>query len=267
MIKKIINFVLNFILMCLILAIVIIVFINNTILNPNFIKNKFKQNDFYSKTHEAIIKGWKANTMSTGLELEILDDLISVSKVETDINKKLDSLLKEESFEPDTSEIRKELDNRINQTIAGTGMFEISEENKASISRYEDTVEEIYKKEILYNVNYYLDLSILNKILIGCIIAAIVIIIIDVIINRNLMIISILGSSILASGILISSIKFLLKNKILHIVLFDDKFTKFLVDVITEILNSTFTLGLVLSLVGILLIIVGNLKTKTIEKK
>lgn len=271
MIKRIISFLLNLIMSILVLGLICVILITNTIYNKDYIKLKLKENKFYSRTYSDIKNDFENYTMQSGLDLEILDGLISEEKVEKDINSKIDYIYGGEKVEIETASIRNEIDSRIKAALEKNHRTPTNSE-KNSISKYEDVLEECYKTGILYgkdfalkNIGKYLNIA-KNS----CIIGIIVISIILLIINKSLLkYLTYVGVNLLFSGSLCILLRFLLENRVDHILLLDQKFSNLLVNTILEIINKFHKVGSICVIASIICIIVGSFekKKKTIENK
>ena len=269
MIKKIINFCLNLIMSILVLGLIVISLVSNTILNKNYIKQKLLENKFYERTYSDIKEDFENYTMQSGLDLEILDGLFTKKKVINDINSKIDYIYDGKNFEVETNSIREELVSRINNTLEENNRIP-SDDEKESIKIYEDVIVDCYKTGILYGRNFTIETDYLKQPRIACIIGIVVISIVLIIINRNILkYISFIGINLLFSGILCSSLKFLLEKRIQHILILDAKFSNFLINSLTEIIEKFYKCGIVASIIGLAFIVFGSLEKikKTIENK
>jgi len=268
-VKKIINFVLNFGLSFLVLGLIILIIIKNTALSKEFIISKLKENRFYERTYNDIKEDFENYTMQSGLELEILNGLISKEKVNRDIDLKIESIFSGKNVEIDTSSIKIELDNRINSALEKNNRIPGDEEKK-SIELYENTIVDCYKNGILYGREFIIEFnSKINLIRNICIIGIIAISIILLIVNKSfLKYSSSIGINFLFSGILCSSIKPLLEGRILNILILDAKFSNFFVNTLVDIISIFFKTGITLIVAGVALIILSNLiKTILISRK
>ena len=267
MIKKILNFLLNFILSVLVLVGISLNLVSNTIFNKDYIKQKLKENNFYSRAYSDIKDSFENYTMQSGLNLEILDNLITEEMVTDDINSKVDSIFNGNKVSIDTNLIRTELDARINHALEENNRVP-SDSEKESIKKYEDAIVDSYQSGILYGKDFAIETVFLEKAKIMDIASIVLISIILLIMNKSILkYMSFVGINLLFSGILCASIKYLLEKRIEHILILDAKFSNFLVNTLTEIIGEFYKLGIMIVIIGILFIIIGSLKNlrKTIE--
>ena len=272
MIKKIITFILNFILVILCIIAFMVILISNTALNNEYLKSMLKENNFYERSYSDIKDGFVSYTMQSGLELEILDNLVSNKKVESDINARLDAILNNKEAKIDTTFLKAELDYRINTALENNNRIP-TENEKISIEKYENAIEECYDNGILYG-NYskklHIPSDLVSKYFKYIIFAIIVDAVLIIIINRKLKtIFNSLGVILLPAGVLILSIKPLIEHKVQNILIFDQKFSNFLVYVLNDIINKCFKFGIIFAIIGFIFILISSLKKfeKTIEDK
>lgn len=264
MIKKILKFILNFVLSVLILVLISSNIFSITIFDREYIKQKLKSNDFYIRSYSDIVESFENYTMQSGLDLEILDGLIAEGQVADDINRKMDSLFTKINGDIDTSSIRTELDNRINNVLAENGRVP-SDKEKESIKKYEDAIEKAYKDGILYGANFSVSLNVkyINRCNAICIVGIIIISIALIIVcTKPLRYLACLGIGLLFSGIFSISAKLLIENRIKNIIILDSKFSALIVNILNDILSKFFVAGIVLTVIGILLIFIGNIRHK-----
>lgn len=269
MIKKVLNFILNLIMSVLVLVLICINIIFGTIYNKEYIKEKLNENKFYDRAYSDIKEDFENYTMQSGLELEILDGLISKEKVFQDINKKIDSIYSGKKVEIETDSIRNELDSRINSALEKNNRIP-SDSEKLSITKYEDAIIQSYESGILYGKTFSIENNYLKISRTSCITGIIIISIILILINKSfLKYISCIGVNLLFSGILCSSLRYLLDKRIMHILILDKKFSNFLVNTLLEISNIFYENGMIFIVVGVLFIVIGSLEKfkKTIENK
>ncbi len=260
MIRKILRYLLNFVLSVLILILIILNIFSITIFDREYIKQKLKSNDFYIRAYSDIIESFENYTMQSGLDLNILDGLVSETQVANDINVKIDSFYTKINGDIDTTSIRNELDSRINKALEENNRVP-SDTEKEAINKYEDAIVQAYEDGIVYGTNLSVKVEYLNRLKAICIVSIIVVSIMIILIRRKILrCVACLGISFLFSGIFSVVLKFLLINRIGNILILDTKFSALLINVLTDILNKFFNVGLVIGVVGIIFILIGNIK-------
>ena len=261
MTRKIFKYLLNFVLSVLVLLLICLNILSNTIFNREYIKQKLKSNDFYIRSYSDIIESFENYTMQSGLDLEILDGLVSEGQVADDINLKIDSFFTKIDGDVDTSPIINELDSRINKALEENNRVP-SDDEKESIKKYEDAISEAYKDGILYRADFSVKVEYLTRAIAVCIVGIIVVSLILIFLRgkRIKKYIGCLGISLLFSGIFSAVLKFLLEKRIQNILILDTKFSSLIINITTEILNKFFDIGVMIGLVGIIFILVENIR-------
>ena len=263
MIKKIINFLLNLIMSILVLGLISICIIITSVLNKEYMKARLIENNFYDRSYGDIKEDFENYTMQSGLELDILDGLFTKEKVENDINIKLNAIYDGKKADIETDSIRNELDSRINNVLEQNNRI-LSSDEKKSVDKYEDVIADSYKSGILYGKDFSISKdfkNLINAICIAIVISIIMISIILIIINKSFIkYISFIGINLLFSGILCISVKFLLADRIVHILFMDAKFSKLLVSTLSDIISRFYYIGIAAVIVGCTFIIIGSYK-------
>ena len=255
--KNICNFLINFFLSLFVFLYICIIIVSITIFNNRYIKNKLEENNFYDLTYFDIKKSFENYTMQSGLELDILENLITKERVINDINKKIDSFYDKKIIEIDNNFIIEELDKRINKILNEKNKI-LNDDEKKSITKYEEVIGDCYKNGILYGKDLKLENEIFQKISIFCIIGILILNIILIIINMNFLKNLIFwGINLLFSGILCIFIRLFIERKIQNILFFDAKFSKLLVNTLNEIILYFYKFGIISCIIGSWGIIVG----------
>ena len=272
MIKKVITFILNFILILLCILIFAGLLLSKTVLNKDYLKEVLSEKNFYERTLNDINDGFVSYTMQSGLELEILDNLVSLEKVTEDVNKKLDSIFEKESYKVDTSFLKEELDSRINSALEENNR-KPSDNEKESIEKYEKAMEECYDSGIFYGKyadKVHITTSLVDKLLKYTIIAIIIDVILIVFINLKIgVILNSFGKVLMSAGILTLIVKPLVETRVQNILIMDQKFSNCLVFLLNDIMEKCFKYGLIATIIGLCLILISSLNffAKTIEDK
>ena len=267
--KKIINFLLNFIMSILVFILICMNFTFSTVFNKTYIKTKLTENRFYERAYADVKERFENYTMQSGLELDILEGLVTKEKVKKDINQKIDAIYDNQKITIETDSIRNELDARINAVLEKNNKTPNTTE-KESIQKYEDAIVESYQAEILYGKSFSIPQKDFQCVRTICIIGIVVISILLLFINKSISkYMAFLGITGVFSGTLCVVVKRLLEKRIIHILIMDAKFSHFLVNTLTDMLLRFYHMGISIMAVGFLLIIIGSLENfkKTIENK
>jgi hypothetical protein len=269
MIKKFITFLLNFILVVLVIILFGIILLSKTVLNKDYLKNVLKENNFYTRAYSDIKDEFENYTIQSGLELDILDDLVSNEKVTLDINSRLDAIFEKDDAVIDSEMIKEELNSRIEATLKENNRTPTSKEEEAILT-YENTITDCYESGILYGKQIHIPSNLLSKYLKYIIIAILIDTFLIIIINRNLKtILNSIGVILLPVGLLILLLKPLLQHRVQNILIMDQKFSNCLIYILNDILEKCFKYGIIMVIIGILFILISSMYffQKTIEDK
>ena len=265
--KSIINYILSIILA---LSIIVFYFINlasSTILSEQYILSKLDEHDYYNKIHEQIKSNFENYIHQSGLEEDVLDNIITKEKVKKDTHIILGSIYDGLNQEVDTSEIKENLNKNIEKYIQNVG---ITNEQKNSIDTFVNHICNEYKTTISNftfenQINQYYSqmVKIINmskKVLLITIgIDFLLLIVLNL--KKIYKYFTSVGVSFTIIGLimLISNIFINIKIKVQTILILNDAISEVLRNILIEILNSSFIIGLLALIFGIIMIIIPNL--------
>lgn len=152
-IKRIISYILAFILVILLTASSALIILSTTILNKNYVKNKFAKEDYYTRIYQLIMEKFKDNTIQSGLEETVLDGVISIEQVESDTAKLVDYIYTGGTINVDTATVKNNLTQNINKVIEENNKKVLSDEQKA-IDTYIKTLTEIYESNVIISKDF-----------------------------------------------------------------------------------------------------------------
>jgi len=260
--KKIIKFILIFFLTVSIILIGIIKILSATILDKEYVKTKFEDNNFYEEIYQLVETNFQHYIDQSGLKEDILDDICSKEKVKQDIEIILANIYDGTNQEIDTTSISENLDKNIeklgirNNENAGAiqqYIMYICQEYTSTImhTSYENSINKLYTSSINR-------IEKLNKV---CIIVLIIDIVLIIFINnkkifKNLHEIGIALFSSATFNLIICQI-ITSKVDIKGIKILNDAFSNILVIIIQEIINKIVSLGVVLLISAIICIVIN----------
>lgn len=279
--KVVLNIILSFALMLGITAIVVTVFAGK-MLKKDYIFSKFEEIDLYNQVLKEVEAEFENHIYQSGMDVSIIENICTKEKVENDIKKVIDSLYSKEAVEIDTTEIQKKLDEEVDKFIESQNR-KISEEEKANIVTFKDTLIQSYKNSIgFYQIESDSIQENLPKITSKIEMARTVVIISTLVIlaglialnyKEILVAINYICVSLLSSGILLLLISHLINKKVLldNLLLYIQSLTSALVTLVKGCLSSLTTFGIwfiLIGIVGILVISIKNMdkNTEKIEK-
>lgn len=262
--KKIIKFILIFFLTVSIILIGIIKILSATILDKEYVKTKFEDNNFYEEIYQLVETNFQHYIDQSGLNEDILNDICSKEKVKQDIEMILANIYDGTNQEIDTASIAENLDKNIenlgirNNENAGAikqYIMYICQEYTSTImhTSYENSINKLYTSSINR-------IEKLNKI---CIITIVIDVVLIIIINnkkvfKNLHEIGIALFSSAAFDLVICQI-ITSKVDIKGIKILNDAFSNILVIIIQEIINKIVSLGVVLLISAVICIVINSI--------
>lgn len=258
-IKKFISYILSTLLVILLSATILLINLNFTVLNRSNVKNHISKTNYSEGIYNIIIDSCKNYIMQSGFDETILDDLIKKEDVERSIDSIIDSMFDKSDINIDTSEMRQNLDLRIEKFVQDN-KYVLDEDTKKSISEFENTIEETYRKNIVYSqdivkeISKYIDIA--TRIMKTAMVALCVVdlILLLIILNLNK---SSIGIVMLAAGILLIFIKCYsgINIAVNNILILNKAFSNFLISIINQIIDNMFICGIVLSVIGLIAIV------------
>ena len=257
--KNIVTIFLSFVLMIGILCSTVL-FIANKYLDKKYILNKFEEINLYGSVYEEVRDGFENYIYQSGLDINIIDKICSKEKVKSDIISVVDSMYSNQEVKIDSSEIRSNLDNAIDEYVKDQGR-KLSKQEKENIEKFEDLIENSYKEKIgIYQLPQIL--SLIKKIEIYSIVGTSLILIILVIINSKKITVagSFCGVSIFSSGMIMIISNYIIKSKISidNLVLFTKSLSAAIINILNSILNNIQILGILYNIAGILIVLSMN---------
>lgn len=260
--KKIIKFILIFFLTVSIILIGIIKILSATILDKEYVKTKFEDNNFYEEIYQLVETNFQHYIDQSGLNEDILDDICSKEKVKQDIEIILANIYDGANQEIDTTSIAENLDKNIEKLGIRNN------ENAGAIKQYIMYICQEYTSTIMHtsyeNQINKLYISLLNKIEKlnkVCIIVLIIDIVLIIFINnkkifKNLHEIGIALFSSATFNLIICQIV-TSRIDIKGIKLLNDAFSNILVTIIQEIINKIIFLGIMLLIFAAICIVIN----------
>ena len=265
--KTIINYILFIILA---LAVTVFYFINlasSTILSEQYILSKLDEHDYYNKIHEQIKSNFENYIHQSGLEEDVLDNIITKEKVKKDTHIILGSIYDGLNQEVDINEIKENLNKNIEKHIKNTNL---NNEQKNSIDTFVNHICNEYKTTISHftfenQINQYYSkiIKIINmskKVLLITIgIDFLLLIVLNL--KKIYKCFTSVGVSFTIIGLimLISSIFINTKIKVQTILILNDAISEVLRNILSEILNSSLIISIFTLIFGIIMIIIPNL--------
>ncbi len=266
-VKTILRYILTIILTLAIIVLVLVNIATSTLLNKNFVLGKLDETAYYVKIYGQIKENFKNYIQQSGLEEEVLNDIITQEQVEKDTQNIITNLYHDINEEVSTEEIKNKLSANIKKQTKG---MLITSEQQKSIDRFIDDICNEYRIGIAHfgfeksiysvyeKVNNVVNLA--NKaslIIIGISLLALII----VSTHRLYKFFAFLGIALFSSGLFFTIVNVYINSKvnIQTITILNDAFSFTLREILQSILDNVQNYGIYLIIPGIVLIIIPNL--------
>lgn len=267
-VKLILSYLFGFITSVLLSLLVILLLCKYSILNENYIKNVLGKNNYYSEVYEGTLEEMKTYMISSGLEEDILDEIITESEIEKEVNKYIDSIYDNTEYKVDSESVRNKLTTNIDKYLNDNNL---DVENRKELNMFINDMIKIYEDEIkFYNIgkfgkeyiniaNIYID----NIIYIIFSVSLVLIIILILLKNKFI------SSSLLSSGLILLFIRFVIYEKIdiKNILIVSEYFSKSLKTVLYELGHNIFISSILLISIGLIIALIESIKFKGKKKK
>ena len=251
-------------------AIIIFYFINlasSTVLNEQYVLSKLEKEDYYEKMYNEINSNFEKYIHQSGLDENVLENIISNEKVKKDTVIILGNIYDGISQKIDTEEIRENLNNNIEKNIGKeniTPALKISIDNfiEHICNEYKTTISHFsFENDIHRNYTKIMDYINLSKKVLLIAIGIDFLLLIMINLKKIYKLVSQVGISFTITGIslLIVNIFINTKIKIQTITILNDAISEALRKILTENLSLTFKYGIITLILGIVMIILPNL--------
>jgi len=269
--KKVLTHFINFVLGVTIFIFVIILIVKTTVLNEKYIFKTLEDNYYYSEIYDIIINNFESNLIQSGLDDNIIYELITKEKVENDVKTVLQGIYHNIEINIDTNILTKNLNNKVDEIFKSLHRTPNKEEQE-DIKRLENTIVEVYKDEITYDLNTVNSISakvvkintIVNSLLIILGIIIVVLLLVEMFLFNEF--IRNMGIAILSSSLITIIIRLIIGSKYKNILIFNEIFSKIVVSVVNNFLTNVFVIGIYLSIIGLVLIIIEIYKKILMNK-
>ena len=265
--NKLLKYIFAIILYLSLTIVVLINILNSTILSKEYILNKLEESNYYNNIYTEVENNFENYIYQSGLDPSVLNDIVSRDKIREDTNIIISNIYDGSNKGIDLEVIRNNLSTNIDKSLEDRY---ISEENKIAINKFINIIINEYEDTIM-NTSYSSKIntvisSINNKINfinIVMIILVIISIISLIILNtkKKRRKLSIFGIPLLALGLLLITIYLyiILNIDINNIVILNDAISIAVHYILNGIVVKFLINGSIFTILGILIIIIGNM--------
>ena len=273
--KVIARFIMAFILAVSLICFILIYTLSNTILNEKYILDSLEKVDYYNKTYESIESNFEKYIQQSGLDEEVIKNLVSKEQVEEDTKRIIISIFDELHEDVSTQKLEETLKNNINKSINNRSL---STEEKKAIDEFTQQICSEYKTTIVnsnyesqINTTYKKVMNLINKLKKILIITIGVCIIVLIILNlrRPYKILTNTAISFIASGFVLTIINIYVNSKIKvqYISILNDTMSSIARAIAQDVLGNILKYGIVLIIAGLIASIVINFVHNIIKYK
>ena len=266
-VNKVLTYIIAIILTILIVTYFVINLLSSTIMSEKYILSKLEETNYYKKVYEQVESNFEKYIKQSGLDEDVIKNLVSEEKVKNDTEQILVNLYDGITDEISTEDIKNQLNTNITKSLDGRRLTTDEEE---AVSRFVDIICNEYKTTILHtnqenNINQVFTKILKHsgmvlKISIICIgVSIIALIIINL--KKIYRTINAIGISMTASGLIliVTNTYINIKVKIQEMAILNTAFSEVLRNVLNEIVENILHYGIILAVGGVVLIIVSNL--------
>ena len=265
--NKLLKYIFAIILYLSLTIVVLINILNSTISSKEYILNKLEESNYYNNIYTEVENNFENYIYQSGLDPIVLENIVSRDKIKEDTNIIISNIYDGNNKGIDLEVIRNNLSTNIDKSLEDRYL---SEENKKAINKFIDIIINEYEDTIM-NTDYSSKIntgisSINNKInMINIIMIILVIISILSLILLNIKKkrrkLSIFGIPLLALGLLLITIYLyiILNTDINNIVILNDAISIAVHYILNGIVVKFLINGSIFTILGILIIIIGNM--------
>lgn len=264
--KTIVRYIISIILTIVLTAWIIINIASSTILDEQYVLDKFEETDYYSKIYTMAESNFENYIHQSGLDEEVLQGLITEEQVENDTKKIISNIYNGTNETIDTNQLKTNLTNKIEQSLTNRA---ITAAQRRSINEFVDKIVEEYTSTISHysyekqiNNAYNKIVKIIDvaqkAILISAGVSIIILILLSI--RRIYKFLVHIGIALTSSGLILIIVNSFIntKVKIQNIILLNDAISLIIREVLQEILDMIKNYGIIVLVAGLLMIIIPN---------
>ena len=250
-VKVILSYLFGFVVSVSLFLLVFLLIVKYSVFNKSFIYRVIDENNYYENVYKSIVDGVDDYMISSGLDNSVLDNVITLGSVKTDVKKYVDSMYIGKVYIANTDKMKETLENNIKDYLSKQNL---AIESTHELDLFASDVVKIYNNEVsLYNMlNGYIPKIVkVNSLLNKCIVLCICVFVVSLLFLLLLKFINV-GSCIMSSGFILLIVKLFVFERIdiNNILIISDNFSK--------VLNSALKyLSVYMLEVSIILIIIG----------
>jgi len=277
-VKVIVNIIKYIVLVILVISLIATVILNiatSTILDKEYILAKLEETNYYDSLHTEVISNFENYIYQSGLDESVLQDLVTVEEVKEDTIQIINNLYSKEVKKVDINKIESRLQKNIDESLKG---HHITNTNKTAIKLFIGEITEEYENTILNIEGEEKINKILTKVIEYANKAKTMLLIVDIVLIILLMLLSIkrlsrglanVGVAILGSGIFNIVLNAIVNAnvRINYITILSTGFSMTVRNILNDIMDTVMSNGIILAVVGLIIVIIGNIINSRNEKE
>ncbi len=254
---------------CCIIAVVILNIASSTILNKEYMLEKLDEANYYEKIKEEIQNSFENYIGQSGLDESVIENIVTTEQIKKDTNTIINNLYDGTNVTINTEEIATNLKNNIETSLGG---IKLTTTQQKAIEEYIAKIEAQYKEtmshteyegqinNVVRKVNTYKEQ--INKFsVIGIAVSVFIILACN---YKNLLnTLAHVGISLTSSGLFYIIVRSFIdsKIKVSNILVLNNAVSDTIKNILNNILENILNTGIILFVIGILMIIIGNIIT------
>lgn len=276
--KYSINFIISFLIVFAIIFVIGVNFLNNKILNKDYVISKLEESEFYLQISREVESGFENYIYQSGFPEDTVKNIFTEEMIKNDVNSLINYLYDGTEINLSTDLLRQNLETKIQEYVNSENII-LSEQNTKNINKFEDLIVNEYSKNInVSNTLYEKGNSIIQKLesvssKLGNLPVIILIVLVAILIIINikdlLVAINFAGISLLTVGVVLKlGISLILKNiEIDNLMIITKSLSNLAKCIIKECLYQLSEYGNIFVVCGIVGILVFAILKNTDEKK
>ena len=265
--NKLLKYIFAIILYLSLTIVVLINILNSTISSKEYILNKLEESNYYNNIYTEVENNFENYIYQSGLDPIVLENIVSRDKIKEDTNIIISNIYDGNNKGIDLEVIRNNLSTNIDKSLEDRYL---SEENKKAINKFIDIIINEYEDTIMntyYSSKINTGISSINNKINMINIIMIILVIISILslillnIKKKRRKLSIFGIPLLALGLLLITIYLyiILNTDINNIVILNDAISIAVHYILNGIVVKFLINGSIFTILGILIIIIGNM--------
>ena len=242
--------------------------VNAKLLDENSVKERMEKLNIYDTVYQDLNTSFRSYTEQSGLEEEVLNDVITKEQVKNDVNGILDSIYQDKEYKIDATQLEQSLTTRIQESLKNANRTPNAREKEA-IKTFVTTIGDVYENEVfpakvISSASSYVvkvsELATMAEPIMYAIIAVLVLAIFAINFKEKSRFLSYMGISLMSSGVVLTVVDMFVKWKLnLQDISFLNSSISLLVqDLLQDVMTNVFTFGIIFIILGIIFSFIGN---------